>query len=49
MGGTMANPQHIVVVEALESDGKSDYTINATGQIDMVDGMLRGRERQPRL
>jgi len=38
----MANPQHTVVLEALESDGRSAYTIDATGQIDMVDGLLDG-------
>lgn len=38
----MANPQHYVVLEGLESNGKSDYTIRATGEIEMVDGMLGG-------
>lgn len=38
----MASPQHTVVLEGLEPDGRSDYTIDATGQIDMVDGMLDG-------
>lgn len=38
----MANPQHTVVLEGLSSDGHSDYTIDATGQIDMVDGLLDG-------
>jgi len=38
----MANPQHTVVLEGLESDGRSDYTIDATGDIEMVDGKLNG-------
>jgi hypothetical protein len=38
----MADPHHTVVLEGLESDGRSDYTIDATGRIDMVDGMLDG-------
>ena len=38
----MANPQHTVVLEGLESDGRSDYTIEATGRIEMVDGKLNG-------
>lgn len=40
----MANPQHTVVLEGLESDGRSNYTIKATGEIDMKDGMLDGVE-----
>ncbi|MCY4730623.1 hypothetical protein KY092_08635 [Natronomonas gomsonensis] len=38
----MADPQHYVVLEGLESNGRSDYTIQATGEIEMVDGMLGG-------
>lgn len=38
----MANPQHTVVLEGLEPDGRSGYTIEATGEIDMVDGVLDG-------
>ena len=38
----MANPQHTVVLEGLESDGRSDYTIEATGQIDMADDTIDG-------
>jgi hypothetical protein len=38
----MADPQHTVVLEGLESDGRSDYTIRATGEIEMVDDTLEG-------
>ena len=38
----MANPQHYVVLEGLESNGRSGYTIQATGEIEMVDGMMGG-------
>jgi len=38
----MANPQHTIVLEGLESDGRSGYTIDATGDIEMVDGQLNG-------
>lgn len=38
----MAEPDHYVVIEALDSNGSSDYAIQATGEIEMVDGRLGG-------
>lgn len=38
----MADPEHYIVMEGLERNGSSDYTIQATGQMEMVDGRLGG-------
>ena len=38
----MADPTHYVVLDGLESDGNSEYTIQATGQIEMADDRLGG-------
>ncbi|ELY24691.1 hypothetical protein C499_14865 [Halogeometricum borinquense DSM 11551] len=37
----MAEPKHYVVMEGL-GNGKSDYTIQATGQVEKVEGRLGG-------
>lgn len=38
----MADPEHYVVMDGLESGQKSDYTIQATGRIEMADNTLGG-------